>query len=206
MLFVKVNKDKVSKGFYKKLVFSILVCLLWGGFVHCDSFENFYTDYFGNFESFIDQHEGETTFSSLNVPFGGRAEALAGNFTALANDISFFEYNPAASSLLKNTELALFHSFWIADSYVDTLAFSIRQNNLGLGTFVKCLYLPFTEYNIFGQEVNSSFYSESILGLNVSYNILAGYNFKGLATGATIKLGYRSMPDYVNSVLLLPPR
>jgi len=107
MLFVKGNKDKTSNKIWKKIIFSFLACLLWGGFVHCDSFEDFYSDYFGKFESFIDKHEGETTFSSLNVPFGGRAEALSGVFTALANDISFFEYNPAASSLLKNTELAI---------------------------------------------------------------------------------------------------
>jgi len=196
MLFVKVNKDKVSKGFYKKLIFSFLACLFLGGFVHGLSFDEFYNNYFGGFNSLVDENAGLTSFRSLNVPFGGRAESLGGAFTALANDISFFEYNPAASSILKNTELAVFHNSWIADTSIDTIAFTIRNNTFGFGTFAKCLYLPFTEYNIFGQKMTSGYYSESVLGLNFSYNFFAGYNFRGLALGATIKVAYRSMPDY----------
>lgn len=196
MLFVKGNKDKTSKKIWKKIIFSFLACLLWGGFVHSLSFEEFYDDYFGSFDSFIDENEGLTSFRSLNVPFGGRAESLGGAFTALANDISFFEYNPAASSILKNTELAVFHNSWIADTSIDTIAFTIRNNTFGFGTFAKCLYLPFTEYNIFGQKMTSGYYSESVLGLNFSNNFFAGYNFRGLALGATIKVAYRSMPDY----------
>lgn len=196
MLFVKGNKDKTSNKICKKIIFSFLACLLWGGFVHSLSFDEFYNNYFGSFDSFIDENEGLTSFRSLNVPFGGRAESLGGAFTALANDISFFEYNPAASSILKNTELAVFHNSWIADTSIDTIAFTIRNNTFGFGTFAKCLYLPFTEYNIFGQKMTSGYYSESVLGLNFSNNFFAGYNFRGLALGATIKVAYRSMPDY----------
>lgn len=198
MFFVK---DKVSKYFGKKakFIFSLLACLFFGGFVLAMSFEDFYNDYFGSFDSFIDENEGLTSFRSLNVPFGGRAESLGGAFTALANDISFFEYNPAASSVLKNTELAVFHNSWIADTSIDTIAFTIRNNTFGFGAFAKCLYLPFTEYNIFGQKMTSGYYSESVLGLNFSNNFFAGYNFRGLAFGGTIKLAYRSMPDYTDN-------
>ena len=199
MLFVKINKDKVSRKFYKKLVVSFLACLLWGGFVHGLSFDQFYNNYFGGFDSFVDDNAGLTSFRSLNVPFGGRAESLGGAFTALANDISFFEYNPAASAVLKNTELAVFHNSWIADSSIDTIAFTLRNRTFGFGTFAKCLYLPFTEYNIFGQKMTSGYYSESVIGLNFSNNFFAGYNFRGLAFGATIKVAYRSMPDYTDN-------
>ena len=195
MFFVK---DKVSKYFGKKakFLFSLVACLFLGGFVLGMSFEDFYNDYFGYFGSFIDENEGLTSFRSLNVPMGGKAEALGGSFTALANDISFFEYNPSASSTLKNTELAVFHNSWIADTSIDSIAFSIRKDTFGFGTFAKCLYLPFTEYNIFGQKVSAGYYSESVLGLNISNNFFAGYNFKGLAVGATLKVAFRSMPDY----------
>ena len=44
--------------------------------------------------------------------------------------------------------------------------------------------------------MTSGYYSESVLGLNFSNNFFAGYNFRGLALGATIKVAYRSMPDY----------
>ena len=175
-----------------------MLCLFLGDFVCGLSFEDFYNNYFGTFDSFIDENEGLTSFRSLNVPMGGKAESLGGAFTALANDISFFEYNPAASSTLKNTELAVFHNSWIADTSIDTIAFTIRNNTFGFGTFAKCLYLPFTEYNIFGQKVAAGYYSESVIGLNFSKNFFAGYNFKGLAFGATIKAAYRSMPDYTD--------
>ena len=195
MFFVK---DKVSKYFGKKakFIFSLLACLFFGGFVLAMSFEDFYNDYFGSFGSFIDENEGLTSFRSLNVPMGGKAEALGGSFTALANDISFLEYNPSASSVLKNTELAVFHNSWIADTSIDSIAFSIRNDTFGFGTFAKCLYLPFTEYNIFGQKVSAGYYSESVLGLNFSNNFFAGYSFKGFAVGGTLKVAFRSMPDY----------
>ncbi|MEE0999304.1 MAG: hypothetical protein UIH41_06560, partial [Treponemataceae bacterium] len=65
-------KDKVSKYFGKKakFIFSLLVCLFFSGFVLAMSFEDFYNDYFGSFDSFIDENEGLTSFRSLNVPFG----------------------------------------------------------------------------------------------------------------------------------------
>ncbi len=148
------------------------------------------------FSPLIDRNEGTTVFRSLLIPPGGRAEAMGSAFTALANDISFFDYNPAASSTLKNTELALFHNAWIADSAMETLAFTRRYNNLGYGAALKCFYVPFTEYNIFGERVSRGYYTETTGILNVSYNFFAGYYFKGIATGVNLKMAWRGMPDY----------
>ncbi len=158
-----------------------------------------YTDVAGLFEGFVDENEGLTTFRSLMIPSGGRAEAMGSAFTALSNDISFFESNPAGSSTMKNTELALFHNNWIADSRLETVSFTTRVENLGLGGSVRCFYVPFTEYNTFGERVSRGYYSETFAILNVSYNFLAGYYFKGIALGANLKAGYRSVPDYSNN-------
>ena len=49
-------------------------------------------------------HEGTTSFRSLLIPSGGRAESLGSAYTALSDDISFIDYNPAASALLNETE------------------------------------------------------------------------------------------------------
>lgn len=163
-----------------------------------------YVDVFSSladsFSGFVDKNAGTTVFPSLNIPSGGREESLGAAFTALADDIGFFDYNPAASCVLENTELALFHNSWISDSNVETLAFSQRKDDFGYGAKLKCFYVPFTEYNDFGDRVASNYYSETTGTLNVSYNFFHGYYFKGLAVGANLKAAWRSIPDYTDKI------
>ncbi|WP_428769019.1 UPF0164 family protein [Treponema sp. HNW] len=153
-----------------------------------------------------DPNTGLTSFRSLHIPVGGRSEAMAGAFTAMTDDAAFFEYNPAASSLLKQTELAFFHNFWIADSAVDTLIFTQRSSHLGYGGALKTFYIPFTEYTIFGERASVGYYSETTAMLNLSYNFFAGYTFKGLALGGNLKSSFRSVPDYSDNIygLIIP--
>ncbi len=150
-------------------------------------------------DSLIDANEGMTVFRSLNIPVGGRVESMGTAFTGLADDISFFDYNPAGSAVMEKTELALFHNAWIADSAMETVAGTLRNGNLGMGAQFKCFYVPFTEYNMYGERVAGSYYSETTATANISYNFLAGYNFKGLALGANLRGGWRSMPDYTDN-------
>lgn len=147
----------------------------------------------------VDKNEGETTFRSLLIPGGGRSEAMGSAFTALANDISFFETNPSGSSTMKNTELAVFHNSWIADSRLETISWTQRVDTLGYGASVRCFYVPFTEYNTFGERVSRGYYTETLGVLNVSYNFFSGYYFKGLAVGGNLKAGFRSVPDYAEN-------
>lgn len=145
----------------------------------------------------IDQNEGETAFNSLLIPVYSRAEALGGSYTGISDDIGFIEYNPAASSVLTFTELGIFHNQWIGDSAIDEIAWTGRKNNLGYGFAGKCFYVPFTQYNTFGNSIASSYYSETFAEANISYNIAKGYTFKGIAIGLTVKGGYRSMPSFM---------
>ena len=145
------------------------------------------------------KNEGATSFRSLLIPSGGRAEALGSACTALCDGISFFDYNPAVSSVLKETETAVYHNAWIADSAIETLSFTSRNGNFGYGAALKCFYVPFSEYNIRGERVSSAYYSETTAVLNVSYNFLAGYYFKGIALGANAKVGWRNFPDYTDN-------
>lgn len=154
------------------------------------------TDVFG---SFSDDNAGTTVFRSLNIPTGGRAESMGSAVTALCDDITFFDYNPAGSSVVPNTELAVFHNAWIADSAMETLTGTTRLNNLGLGVQFKCFYVPFSEYNLFGDKLAGNYYSETSLALNLSYNFFAGYDFKGLSLGTTVKTAWRKMPDYADN-------
>lgn len=146
-----------------------------------------------------DPNEGITTFRSLLIPFGGRTESLGSAYTGLCDDIGYIGFNPSAASIQKETQLAIFHNSWIADSKYETLAYTTRYGNFGLGAYTSCFYVPFTEYNIFGDRVAANYYSETVAGLNFAYNFLAGYDFKGIALGATVKAGWRDMPDYTDN-------
>ena len=151
------------------------------------------------FSNMADPNEGSTSFRSLLVPFGGRTESLGNAYTGLCDDISYLRFNPAAGSIQKETQIALFHNSWIADSKLETLAFTTRLKNaphFSYGGYISCFYLPFTEYNFFGDRVSGSYYTETIAAINASYNLFAGYDFKGLAAGLTVKAGWRGMPDY----------
>ena len=151
----------------------------------------------GYFES--NKNEGTTSFRSLLIPVGGRPESLGSAYTGLCDDAGYINFNAAASCLLSNTQASAYHNSWIADSKLDTLVYTTRIDNLGFGFQAGCLYMPFSEYNLFGERVNASYYTETNIAANISYNFLAGYDFKGLAIGATVKSVFRSVPDYTDN-------
>ena len=102
----------------------------------------------GLFSSSVDKNEGETSFRSLLIPFGGRTESLGSAYTGLCDDVGYLRFNPAAGSIQNETQVSLFHNTWIADSKLETLAYTTRFNklkNLSIGGYVSCFYVPFTE-------------------------------------------------------------
>jgi hypothetical protein len=144
----------------------------------------------------VDDNAGLTAFPVLNVPMGGRSEGMATAFTAIADDLSFIEWNPAGSATLEYTELGFFHNNWIADTHVESIVFASRFRDLGYAAGAKWLYTPFSEYNMFGERVSKGYYSEAVATLNVSYNFFSGYYFSGLSLGANLKGAFRFVPDY----------
>ncbi|MFP3042588.1 UPF0164 family protein [Treponema primitia] len=174
-----------------------LICLvntLWAIDFGEDSYGSL-TDYLRDIYG-IDNNAGLTAFPVLNVPLGGRAEGMAGSFSAVSDDISFLEWNPAGSSLLAKTELAFFHNNWIADTKIEGAAFASRLKDFGFAAGGKWLYTPFTEYNIYGERASKGYYSEVVGVLNGSYNFLSGYYFTGISLGINIKGAFRFVPDY----------
>ena len=146
-----------------------------------------------------DPNAGLTAFPVLNIPMGGRSEGMAGAFSAVADDISFLEFNPAGSSMLSKSELALFHNNWIADTKIEAAAYASRYRDLGFAAGLKWLYTPFTEYNIYGERVSKGYYSEGVATLNVSYNFFRSYYFSGVSLGANLKSAFRIVPDYTDA-------
>lgn len=150
----------------------------------------------GTFLELSGENEGTTGFRSLLIPQGGRSESLGGAYTGLCDDISYIDYNPAASAILEQTEIALFHNTWIADSAMETIAATTRFNNFGIGGKISCFYVPFSEYDAFGIKTGSAYYSETTAVFNAAYNFHPGYRFRGVSLGANLKAGWRSVPDY----------
>ena len=141
-----------------------------------------------------DPNAGLTAFRSLLIPMGGLAEGMGMAYTAAARDSSYFEANPAASAIIDQTELAVFHNNWIADTKIEGTVYTVRFKNLGFGAAGKWLYLPFTGSDDFANRTGSGYYSEATAAFNASYNFLQGYYFTGLALGATGKVAWRSVP------------
>ncbi|MDR0312426.1 MAG: UPF0164 family protein [Treponema sp.] len=181
-------------------VIGIIFILAWNAYAL-----NFDSDFYGSVSDFYnsifgpDKNAGLTAFPILNIPLGGRSEGMAGAFSAVADDISFIEYNPAGSAGLFRSELALFHNNWIGDTKIEAIAYASRLNNLGFAGSLKWLYTPFTEYNLYGERVSKGYYSEGAAVLNISYNFFSGYYFSGISAGINLKAAFRIVPNFTDS-------
>jgi hypothetical protein len=159
---------------------------------------NVYFSWSGWAEQFADPNTGLTVLNALLVPVGGNREGMGTAYTAVANDAGYIEANPAASSQLTLTEVSLTHREWITDVSLDSLIYTIRLKDLGLGVAGKFVPIRFTGYDSWGNSTDKAYITESIVIANASYNTLNSYVgnllFDGLALGANLKLAYRGLP------------
>lgn len=146
----------------------------------------------------IDLNAGLTRMLITRIPMGGLAEGMGMAYTAVAADSSFLELNPSASSVQDFTELSIYHNNWIADTRIEGAVYTLRFGRTGFSLGGKWLYLPFTEYNDYGDRLASGYYSEALLIGNASVHLFPGYYFYGLAVGANVKLAYQSFPDFAD--------
>jgi len=189
-----VNYQKIAVFLSAWLIFNFLTPLQAA---HAQDNYGSFADYLNNIYG-IDDNAGLTAFPILNIPMGGRSEGMASAFTAVSDDVSFIEYNPAGSSMLAKSEIAFFHNNWIADSKMEGVAYAARFGDLGVAAGAKWLYTPFTEYNLYAERVSNGYFSEGAAILNASYNFLSGYYFGGLSFGVNLKGAFRIMPDYTD--------
>jgi len=162
-----------------------------------ETFSTWYGEIAGQYEIEAVENTGLTVFPTLDIPMGGEYEALGSAYTAAARDVTFLEANPAASSNLENTELAVFHNNLIADTNMESAAYTTRIEDFGTGVGVKYLHVPFTEYDDFGVQQATARYSEAVAAFNVSYNFFNSFYFDGVAAGANVKLAYRNIPEVI---------
>jgi hypothetical protein len=154
-----------------------------------------------------DEIEGEsnglTSFYILNLPLGGEYEGMGTAYTAVGRDASYFDANPAASSSLERTELSMVHNDWIADSDIESVVYTQRKENLGIGVGAKIFHVPFNTLDEWGDQVYLDSkaargrYSQTVAGFNISYNFLSSFDFGGIAAGSNIKLAYTNLPGRI---------
>ena len=182
----------------KKRLLLILFFLL-SSVVFSADLDEFYADFsdLSSLPFFSDKNTGLIIFPTLLIPMGGLYEGMGTAYTAVSSDSGFLESNPAGSSLLDYTELTLNHNNWIADTNIEGVVYTTRFDNLGIGIGGKFLYVPFIEYNRWGEEEASGYYSESIVTANLSYNFFSSYYFYGLSLGLNLKGAYRHLPETI---------
>ncbi|AFG37746.1 UPF0164 family protein [Spirochaeta africana] len=162
-----------------------------------EGYSAFYAQLVEMFQQFEDDNTGLTTMATLKIPIGGEFEGMATAYTAVAQDISFLESNPAGSATLKETELAVFHSNLIDQASMESIAFTRRWDQLGIGAGTKIVHVPFEGIDYQGREVSSGRYVEAVGGLNASYNLFSGFYFHGLSIGANLKYATRVVPESI---------
>ncbi|MBN2050314.1 MAG: UPF0164 family protein, partial [Spirochaetales bacterium] len=166
-----------------KIRLAVLFFLLFSWSLSAAEYSDYYASASETAESALDVNTGLTAFEILLIPLGGKLESMGTAYTAVALDSGALEANPAATSVLSSTELSFIHNDWIADSKLEGVIYTIRYNNLGIGFGGKFLYLPFTEFDQWGDPVSKGYPSETITTLNISYNFFSSYYFYGFALG-----------------------
>ena len=149
----------------KRTLLFVAIVFLLGAPLFAD-FSDFYYKLNSALSGFADPNTGLTAFPTLLIPMGGKYEGMGTAYTAVAMDSGYLEANPSASSSLEATELAFYHHSWIADSNLEGLVYTVRFDDLGIGVGGKFLYVPFTEYNEWGERANRGYISVSISDLS----------------------------------------
>jgi hypothetical protein len=160
-------------------------------------FENNFLSSYLSFEQFwqrIGGDYGTTFFPFLLNGYGGRETGLSGAFTAVADDVTTMEKNPAGTASLPYTELFFSHNKIMGDINYNTAAYSMRFNDLGFGAGTRILYTPFTHYDSFGTAQASGMITYSVFTFNVAYNFMRTYRFFGLSLGANAKVYVYGVP------------
>jgi len=160
---------------------------LWAGY------EETYAEwvqYFG-----LDPNAGRNSFLVLLIPSGGKYESMGTAYTAMAEDLGFIDANPAVSSYLDYSEIMVMHNDWISDSNLESFAYTQRFGDLGVGIAGKIIWIPFESTNAWGETVEQGAYTESLLTLNLAYNLFQNYYYDGFSLGMNIKSGYRGISE-----------
>ncbi len=140
--------------------------------------------------------------SNLLLRFGmhPRASALAGAYTALADDDGALMYNPAGLSRLKSVGLSLYHAEWLEDIRMDYLAYAgYVTPNLGWGIGIEHMWMPsLIGKDNYGNVTENFDVSSSVIQLGISYRWL-----QRVHTGLEIKYFQDRLAEFTASGMAL---
>ena len=110
--------------------------------------------------------------SWLKIPLSARSAAMAGAFSAVAEDAEAVQVNPAGLAGIQRNQISFMQSFWAQDVSVEDLAFGMPLSK-DWGGAVMVDYLNFGQVDkvniVNGQPVAAGSYSPS--GVNVSTGV-----------------------------------
>ncbi|MCX8093630.1 MAG: PorV/PorQ family protein [Candidatus Goldbacteria bacterium] len=126
----------------------------------------------------------EIIFPVLNIGTSARAEGMSGAFTAVADDISAINLNPAGLVQIKNTQIGFSFNKWFMDSFISNIMAGI---NVGPGSIgFNIFYMNFgsfdkiesPETDVTGKINPFGFSTAFAYGINLSENFSAGLSLK----------------------------
>jgi len=137
-------------------------------------------------------YTGEAGPPMLKMTVGSRALGLGGAFVGVSDDAYYMDSNPAGGDPRKITSLSILHQEWIQDVNYEALRFSRGfQDRFFGGLGFTYLYLPFTYYDLYGNEGGSASISQALGVLNFGF-LMQRVN---LAVGSNLKFMYNNVPS-----------
>ena len=161
--------------------------------IRAESFVETWLDRFGDG---VSDHAGTTVFPLLDIPFGGRIEAMSGAYAAVGGDAGSLESNPSGTVLAPGPALSFFHHEWIADAAIEAVAFITSAGPIGFGIAAKYFHVPFTEYDDAGGRVSSGTFTEAVGIANFSLRFI-NTEYLSLSAGANFKAAVRHVPESI---------
>lgn len=131
----------------------------------------------------------------LKIPRSARAIALGESYTAVIDDPTAIDYNPAALNTINNIAIAMMYQSWIDNSYGLNLAGGYRIRDIVIGASVYWFnYGGLTEYDYYG--IQSGQYNPNDLNIKAAVSIDSGILFdmlRGLSFGASLSVIDRNL-------------
>ncbi len=133
----------------------------------------------------------------LKIPRSARAIALSGSYTAVLDDPTAIDYNPAALNTIKSAAVSLMYQTWIDNTYGLNFAGAWRFADFVLGGSVYYFnYGGIKEYDLYG------FQTAEHQPWDLNYKVAASLDsgifldaIRGLSFGASLSAVHRNLID-----------
>jgi long-subunit fatty acid transport protein len=150
---------------------------------------------------------GQTGFKFLDVGLSARAQAMAGTYTMLGNDVNAIFYNPAGLSQMEsNFQFAVHRVSWIADITYNAVAVAYNMNKIG----VLGVHFVAVDYG----QIHGTVVADNLQGFESTGDIDVGSWYAGLSysrqisdkfhIGGSVKYAYENLGE-TNVALLGEP-